>query len=124
MPLQTTTISGEVGGAFSLFTLGARACVPIGRAKLELDFCAGAAIFGLHGEGRGVPQPRSADSWFWGPEAGIGLHVRFTSFLGARAVGFANVPVDRRRFTIDDSKVVAQPGVVGLRFAIGPEVLF
>jgi hypothetical protein len=118
------TLSGSAGGSLSLLTFGARACFDAGDAKLDGALCAGVAFADVHGVGRGVTPARDADATWWAPELGAEGRLRLSSHLALRLGAIASAPLSRQRFTIDGLGVVARPAVVGLRMAIGPEVLF
>jgi hypothetical protein len=120
---QTIAITQDAGGTLTAVVVGARACVPFGGGVFEIAACAGIDVTRMHGQGQ-VAIARSADSWWWGPEAGLTARVRASAAIGLRASVIGSAPLARRRFVIDGVGTVGEPDFVGVRMAIGPEVLF
>jgi len=123
-PSQTQLVAAGAGGSLALVSFGARACAPWRASSVEVALCAGVSVDAIHGHGLGASIVHEATSWWWGPEAGLAVRWSIASRVGLRAAAFADVPLARQRFVIDEGGVVDQPAKIGIRVAFGPEVLF
>lgn len=120
---QTAIATGGVGGRFSLVAIDAQACRVWGES-IAVGGCVGTRATIMRGDGVGVVASREAVGAWWGPEAAVFTRVRLGRVFAVSALAVTSVPLARRRFVVDGTGTVRQPGPVDVGVAVGPEARF
>jgi hypothetical protein len=103
---------------------GARACVPLFDASIDVAPCAGASALWIVASGYGSDAPASGTGFVLLPSAGGRLTARLTSRIALRLGIDAELPLNRPRFVIDNSGTVVHTPVASARLAAGAELHF
>lgn len=122
---QRTTISGGVGGEFSLISANLRGCVNLpGGPALLLAPCVGLEVDRLAGDGFGATTTASQTAWMAGPSVGGLVAFAFTRAVAIRLLIEGTLPMTHSPFVIGNVGSVHRPAALFGRGQIGPEVRF
>ena len=119
-----TTGTSPAGASFTLLVAGGRGCWAVARGAIELSPCIGAEVAIVNARGFGAASNYEASAAWVSGAGGALLRVPVAPWLALRADADALVPLARPRFVVEGDGAVHQPGSLGVRGAIGAELLF
>lgn len=119
---QSATVAGTSEGAsFSLWEVGARACVAVVRTPVEISPCLGGLVRRLGAEGFNAVE-NYAEHRFTGAGSGaVSLRLPVNRWLALRALAEVTLGPARPNFLVESVGAVHEPSLFSGRFAIGAE---
>ena len=119
-----TTATSPAGATFALLVAGGRGCWAVARGAVELSPCLGAEVAMVKARGFGAANNYDASAAWLAAAGGALLRVPVASWLALRADADAVVPLSRPTFVVEGDGAVHRPASLGVRAAIGAELLF
>jgi hypothetical protein len=111
-PPEDTSVDGAAGARLMAASATIKPCYAMltwGRVRLEP--CLPVEVGWIHGQGIGIAQSRSSDSFWWSVGGAIALWLELGSHLEARVDVAALAPLVRPNFTLAGLGSVFSPGV-------------
>ena len=111
-PPEDTSVDGAAGARLTAASATVKPCYAVfTRGRVRLEPCLPIEVGWIHGQGIGIAQSRSSDSFWWSVGGAIALWLDLGSRLEAREDVAALVPLVRPNFTLTGLGSVFAPSV-------------
>jgi hypothetical protein len=111
-PPEDTSVDGAAGARLMAASATFKPCYAVlARGRVRLEPCLPIEVGWIHGQGIGIAQSRSSDSFWWSVGGAIALWLDLGSRLEARVDVAALAPLVRPNFTLAGLGSVFSPGV-------------